>query len=554
MFFVFRVALLDVDVYEPTCATDWGFNWAFRLMLSLPLLFAAANAFGYVTGLREGGKAFAGALSFFINAQASLLFYCLAVFSCRHVHPMDTYYYVEELDTSCETESTLVMRIFAAAYLALIGGVTSALFMRLKRAADRDELNTERVLLRYGFMYKTFRMGALWWGVVRIVKQASLVFILTIAWRSPEDQAVWACVVLVTYAVFASWIRPDNEPAVNRIEVAGNGVTILFVILGLCFTSHRNNGKGNDTKEDRYVIYFAVSQILFLAGACFATGKNILAVRARKRVAARILALRHRIVNAQRSGELSSRRSSRGLIVEGRRASLRKSWGSLGAFTTSDSSFSRRVRLAAARKQRSLGDTERGDLQRHGSFILETDGHCEVLDTFKGPALESYARDTRALIGLVRLDEVVGSAIADYSATGNFSRRHEARFFHKLAHALPGLLDYALQAGPAQRRALADAVAQVEAFDRHRRIAGASPIANEIIEPIDLPSLMHYLLFCSQRDANVLRAVVDGMVQANPRLLAEAEAVRARVRLAERLQRCYRKKQAVRAFAAGAAA
>ena len=61
-------------------------------MLSLPLLFAAANAFGYVTGLREGGKAFAGALSFFINAQASLLFYCLAVFSCRHVHPMDTYY------------------------------------------------------------------------------------------------------------------------------------------------------------------------------------------------------------------------------------------------------------------------------------------------------------------------------------------------------------------------------------------------------------------------------------------------------------------------------
>ena len=46
-----------------------------------------------------------------------------------------------------------MMRIFAAAYLALIGGVTSALFMRLKRAADRDELNTERVLLRYGFMY-----------------------------------------------------------------------------------------------------------------------------------------------------------------------------------------------------------------------------------------------------------------------------------------------------------------------------------------------------------------------------------------------------------------
>ena len=58
-------------------------------------------------------------------------------------------------------------------------------------------------------------MGALWWGVVRIMKQASLVFILIIAWRSPEDQAVWACTVLVTYAVFASWIRPNNDPVVN---------------------------------------------------------------------------------------------------------------------------------------------------------------------------------------------------------------------------------------------------------------------------------------------------------------------------------------------------
>ena len=46
--------------------------------------------------------------------------------------------------------------------------------------------------------------------------------------------------------------RVRSRPQVNRIEVAGNGVTILFVILGLCFTSHRNNGKGNDTKEDRY--------------------------------------------------------------------------------------------------------------------------------------------------------------------------------------------------------------------------------------------------------------------------------------------------------------
>ena len=342
VFFVFRVALLDVDVYEPTCAIEWGFNEAFRMMLLLPILMAGVNACGYACKLQSRDEGISNSLSFFINAQASLLYYCSSVFSCRNIHPANKKYrrpsgnlarrswrryvlrepcllvlallcpsrgrrwhakaakiiehglrlvelgprryYVEELDASCTTTSTTVMRVISSLYLLLIAAVTTLIFRRLAQAAARDELNSQTVLERYGFMYrgrrrnlslspslspsllvkrcpfsrflsacgaaatrpadvppprrrhnprprrcrdppghhtaataprrrrdvaatslerlerryKSFRMGALWWGVLRLAKQACLVLIVTIAWRSPEDQTLWTVIVLAS--------------------------------------------------------------------------------------------------------------------------------------------------------------------------------------------------------------------------------------------------------------------------------------------------------------------------------------------------------------------
>ena len=47
----------------------------------------------------------------------------------------------------------------------------------------------------------------------------------------------------------------------------------------------------------------------------------------------------------------------------------------------------------------------------------------------------------RALVALVALAGSIGSTINDFSEVGNFSRAYDARFFHKLEAALPGLLD-----------------------------------------------------------------------------------------------------------------
>jgi len=556
VFFVFRVALLDVDVYEPTCAIEWGFNEAFRMMLLLPILMAGVNACGYACKLQSRDEGISNSLSFFINAQASLLYYCSSVFSCRNIHPANKKYYVEELDASCTTTSTTVMRVISSLYLLLIAAVTTLIFRRLAQAAARDELNSQTVLERYGFMYKSFRMGALWWGVLRLAKQACLVLIVTIAWRSPEDQTLWTVIVLASYGMAAAWYRPDTDKTVNKCELAGVGLSLIVVCLGLMFTSHREGHVKNDPTDYRYVAYFAAAQGIYFVGACVATGRNIVAVRARLAVAKRIGALHGRVVASQMSGKIGRARRTRGLTAlemeladSGDGTPLDRSDSEhagaaareLRSPSSEHSSATQKLRMKLARKHRSLTDVEASQVERHASFIEKQHGHCEVLNTFTGPALVSYATDMRTLVRIVALDKVVGTAIEDMSAVGNFSQRHEAFFFNQLGLALPGLLDYALYADRDARRQLARTLSNLAAFDQTRRAAGAAPVADALIEAIDVPALIQWSVYAEEYELCVLRVVIDGMILVNPRLLAQQEAVRARLRVAQRVQRAWRR-------------
>ena len=117
--------------------------------------------------------------------------------------------------------------------------------------------------------------------------------------------------------------------------------------------------------------------------------------------------------------------------------------------------------------------------------------------------------------------------------------------YHNIGHAVPGLLDYALNIDRKRRASLADVISDFVAFDDNRSTAGAAPISDVLVEPIDVPSLLHYSVNASEREVNTLRGVVDGLVAASPRLHAQAEAVRARTRIAVRVQRAWRRRRRV---------
>ena len=541
-FFVFRVALFDVDVVEPTCAFEWGFNEAYRMMLSLPFAFAVVQAAAYALRFKSGDEAYAGTLSFFVEAQASLLYYCISTFICRKIRPGNRNVYVEDPDTSCATESSTTMQIIAVFYLLLILVVTLMLFQRLWTAASADELRSPHILARYGFLYRRLRMGAGFWWAVRMAKQAALVAILA-WWSDPEDQAIFALLVLTTFAVFHALVRPETDRQVNRTEIYGVGISIFVVCLGLAFTAHARSSTGAASRKTdlRYVGYFGFAQILFLLYACYATATNIAAIRARAEVVDRVQKLHGAVLRARR-------RSSDLHLSDGfSSTSLRDPSPQLPGF---------RNKLARGidrlRGGKSLTHTQALDLRGYENAVADSGGQLEVLNTFRGPPLKAYVRDTGtegsdalALTRFVSLNRDLAPTVADTSPVGNFSRRHEAYCFHQLGHALPSLVDYALSCDRGRRASLAGVISDVVAFDDNRSMAGAQSISDVLVEPIDVPSLLHYSVNASEREVNTLRGVVDGLVAATPRLHAQAEAVRARTRIAVRVQRAWRRRRRV---------
>ena len=53
----------------------------------------------------------------------------------------------------------------------------------------------------------------------------------------------------------AAWYRPDTDKTVNKCELAGVGLSLIVVCLGLMFTSHREGHVKNDPTDYRYVAY-----------------------------------------------------------------------------------------------------------------------------------------------------------------------------------------------------------------------------------------------------------------------------------------------------------
>jgi hypothetical protein len=69
--------------------------------------------------------------------------------------------------------------------------------------------------------------------------------------------------------------------------------------------------------------------------------------------------------------------------------------------------------------------------------------------------------DALALTRFVTLNRHLSPTVADTSPVGNFSRQHEASLYHNIGHAVPGLLDYALNIDRKRRASLADVISDL---------------------------------------------------------------------------------------------
>ena len=300
----------------------------------------------------------------------------------------------------------------------------------------------------------------------------------------------------------------------NQIEIAGNVLAIVAVLLGLAFTG----SDLRDAHEARFVRYFYASQALFLVVAARETVHDAVAVSTRKRTQRAIARAARAATGAARDARAAAgdgaEPSPRTPSLAGAYAKLRTSISQPGA----DPAGMPSVR------------------------------NLEILNTFVADAFHGFvdswrrdARDTveRELRDLCRLNADLEPYVADDAPTNNFSNSHTAIFYRDLERAAPHLVDVLVTCEPRERHALSRALRLLEREFTTTRRLGVEPFAVATVEPIDRSSVLYYLLVASDESVDVLRHLFLRLVKSNARLGATRGTVQ-RFLAAEILQRAFR--------------
>ena len=181
----------------------------------------------------------------------------------------------------------------------------------------------------------------------------------------------------------------------NKCELAGLAITIFVVTLGLSYTV-----RGGDGADGRYVVYFAIVQVLFLLYSFRATALDVAAVGARMAVERKVAELYSRVCQARREGFLLSERTRSTRLEPPRSRSIERTASDEGSGSTRIPRLRSRlgsmgsVANLVMRKNSTLSDADMLHLERHGRAVEESGGRLEILATFRGPALQNFSQST----------------------------------------------------------------------------------------------------------------------------------------------------------------
>ncbi|KAJ8613551.1 hypothetical protein CTAYLR_002192 [Chrysophaeum taylorii] len=166
---LYRIALFDVDVLDPTCAfPKWGQAHTFFLTLALPFVhlvircaYAAVATSG---GLNAWHSTIGSHASFVVTSMPILLMYCMSPFLCRRFVGREQRVFAVSPADSCDSSTANAMRVVASIYFAYVLMVCGICTYHVTVRLHRNELHNPEVLRVYGFLYKPYRSHALYWS------------------------------------------------------------------------------------------------------------------------------------------------------------------------------------------------------------------------------------------------------------------------------------------------------------------------------------------------------------------------------------------------------
>ncbi|KAJ8613552.1 hypothetical protein CTAYLR_002193 [Chrysophaeum taylorii] len=518
----YHIALFDVDVLEPTCAyPEWGHVHTFFLMFAMPIVHlvmqCAYSAVVTSGGLNAWRSALCSHLSFVVTSMPVLMSYSSSAFFCRRFVGHKQRVFAESPADSCDSPMANAMRVVASIYFAYLVVVCGVCTYHMAMLLRRNELHKPDVLRMYGFLYKSYRSDALYWSSVRFSKQAALTLISQALWKSPFSQSLAALTVLFAVAMEHNRVRPFISHQENRLEEFGVFVSMLTLVLGMCFTAFEMTTTDISQPGERntFIFLFIVSQFIYLVYAIVETVHD--ACRARS--------LFNVILDSFGSTVRDSASSSTRVSVTPTLASL-----------------------AGAESKLPDGDTN----AQCDSSVTTNDStpsistkslrNLELFKTFRGESLlsffssECFLRQARNEIGrIVKLEVVLGPYVSDSALTSNYSNLPEATFYRHLDTSFPILIDLLMHSTDKRRAVLSEAISIIERYTYLMHDVGGYQDSH-VVESIHRSSVLFFMTQCGPHVRSQFRNFITKLVDAQPSLKRFRDAAKKR-KLAIMLQR-----------------
>ncbi|KAJ8601670.1 hypothetical protein CTAYLR_007470 [Chrysophaeum taylorii] len=503
VFIAFVVALFDVDAYARRPAMPF-FHAALRAAWALATTNWTADDFRRVAG---------SSLSFLITAFPSLVATCQSAFTCRKFQGHGRML-VESPPDACGTREHTIVRVVAVLYFAVfIVGAPFAIITHLSILWRRNALCRKETLLVYGFLYKAFHSDALWWGGVRLAKHFVLVSVSILAWSSPRSQGLTAICLLIMIAAQHSRVQPCLSRTLNRFELGGLLLAILFTVLGLLFASGRTHlqvTKEQIKFERRAFVYiFFFSQAVYLACAVVLTSRESVQVADRQLSERKLGQSRLQRAYAQAQlliGETSPEAAAETTVMRNA------------------------VPMPLPRRPETV--PPRRLLTNSGRYS-EPVPQLELLNSFKGRAIKAFVLSknfersaAREVSHVEELDRAIAPYVSDDSLTNNYSNSMEASFFRRLDSTFPAFLDLLVDCSEDVRIVLRKGLAALAEATYCYKTCGRFSITQHLIQRIDRSSVCFFLLYAPPAKRAAFREFLNKVVEENPYLRVHCREIR----------------------------
>ena len=211
------------------------------LMSSVPLIFFSLSSLGWVVvAVLKRSVSYltrhlvSSGLVLFFLVHPSVMRVMLGVFNCEEIQPGENW--VASLQVRCWQGRHLTYALAVALPALIIWGIGVPAVILMGLVVQRKKLNNLSVKLRFGYLFKGYKVTKFYWEFIIIYRKLLIIVIATfLSGVARITQALVALYLLLLFLLLHHHSLPYSHPSLNIMEHRSLLVSIATIFFGLFY-------------------------------------------------------------------------------------------------------------------------------------------------------------------------------------------------------------------------------------------------------------------------------------------------------------------------------